>query len=131
MKPDGGAFGTADDCPREMERRHALGSAWKDEAGERLEPPVHLIDLLFEAVDLGCDYPQRSVDVAWGRDIGAQVKKVVLDSGQPPFELAVIERCNRKADRRIGFVDFADRIQPQARPADPAAVDQPATAAVA
>ena len=99
---------------------------------ERREALVHRVDFALEPLDLRRDDAQRAVDLPGRGDIGAEVEQVVLDARAAQSRaLAVGQRGDSDADRGIGFVDLADGRHPQARLADPAAVDQPGAAAVA
>jgi hypothetical protein len=94
--------------------RRAARPAGQDEALERLEPLVHLVDVAFEPVDLRRDDAQAQVGrgeiVAGSREIRAEVEQFVLDRCQKRSNSRIVDREERDSDRAIGFVDVADRL---------------------
>src|SRR5215471_17175989 len=67
----------------QMEIRGRRRTAGQDKRVERPQRRIHRVDLALEALDLGCNNPQRTGRAAAalrGAQIGAEVEEVVLDA---------------------------------------------------
>ena len=71
------------------------------------------------AVDLVLNDPQDHVpgrEILPGRgEIGAEVEQLVLDSAELRARLMIFDMEQGDSDRRIGFVDVADRLASRMR----------------
>ena len=83
-------FRAAADRSRDVEARRGLGSAGQDEAPERLEAAVRVVDLGLEPVDVRLLDPEPVV--AGDGEIGAEIEELVLDA---------VEACSRPSDEGI------------------------------
>src|SRR5262249_49477009 len=98
---------------------------------------VQGVDLALEPLDLGSKDAERSLRAprALGRgEIGAEVEEIVLDPGQHGVGSGLRVAAGlepRQADRRVGLVDRADRLDAERVFLDPRAVAERRLAAVA
>src|SRR5690606_11964658 len=86
------------------------GAAGQDEAVERRDGRVHLVDLCLEARDLRFDDAQRlpaEILVALGRgEIGAEIEEVVLDAAEHGVEIGIAGGVQAgDAEGGVGLVD--------------------------
>src|SRR6478735_12321091 len=109
VQGDRGALGAANNGSSEVQCGHAGRAAPKDEAGQRFQPVVHLVDLDLETGNLACHDAQGAFELAGRGDVGSEVEQVVLDLQQLYLNIVAAKGGDRDSDCGIGFVDLTDR----------------------
>ncbi len=106
---------------------------------ERAQGGVHRINVMFQAFDLRRDdaqCPGSAIAALRRAEIGAEIEQIVLYQGQHRVGRLVRlwvggDMEPRQADRGIGLIDGAERLDPQRLFRDPAAVTERRLAAIA
>lgn len=106
-KADDVAFGPSANSSGEMHERSRLVTAGEDEIPERLQMPVNLIDVLFEAMGItrldslngGGD------DIGRSRKVGAESKQVGLDFGENLVDFAGSVKRSADTNDAVQFID--------------------------
>ncbi len=98
------------------------GASRQDKVAKGLELPGHFIDRSLQPSDL--PFPDGLVDklaVRWGRKLGAEIEKPVLDT----LEIVILCRVNTgNPDDRVQFIHIADRGHQGIRFGNASAPDQ-------